>query len=184
MALELLNIFCCFHFEDLSEHMFEVVWMSYRKGDNKFQQHYAENHRLVDTLERMKFFSGFLSQPWDSLHFRGCLSKLAAHSLISYSRQSTDSRSIFSLHPLINSWGRDRMSKAEYTEWSTRAFVILAACPSRMEESAATHRLDKQSIKHMAACSRDVDYFLMNEHDLITRLESEHLCLKQYGKYG
>ena len=54
-------------------------------------------------------------QAW-SPPLREALNLIHSFSVVSYNKDTVSNMTIFSLHPLVHSWGRDRLSKADFDQ--------------------------------------------------------------------
>ncbi len=170
IALELLNIFACFHFGEISEEIFSSAPKQRYKRD---QQSLSEKW-FEDMLGRLRLYDGAFGQAWEPLVFREAVSLLCAFSLVSYDRDE----SRLSIHPLVHDWARDRLGKAEFDEWSTKSLVLLIASKST---AARSYRTERQFLIHMDACSRKGgDLSSLEDDDLRIRLAADSACVKLY----
>ena len=172
IALELLNIFACFHFGEISEKIFSSA-LKWKLG---------RDHRSLSAewfggmLERLRLYDG-VSQAWEPLRFREAVSLLCAFSLVSY--DIDESR--LSLHPLVHAWARDRLGGEEFAAWSTKSLTILTASIATAEPS---YRTERQLLAHLDACSqKSGDLNSLDDDDLKTRLAAEYPCVKLYQSH-
>ncbi len=174
IALELLNIFACFHFGEISEKIFSsAAKEKHRRHKQSLREKWFE-----DMLGRLRLYDGAFGHAWEPLEFREAVSLLCAFSLVSYDRDE----SRLSLHPLVHAWARDRLGKAEFDEWSTKILVLLIASKST---AARSYRTERQLLIHVDACSRKSgDLSSLDDDDLKTRLLAESACVELYQNHG
>jgi tetratricopeptide (TPR) repeat protein len=106
------------------------------------------------------------------------LSELASLSLISVDSTTTE----FSLHPLVHSWARDRLSKGEQKIWARIAFNVLAETielPSQGDTPSHGHggekhnneRFHRSLLPHLDSCLPLCSIEMANYEDLLPRAE-------------
>ena len=171
IALEMLNIFACFHFGEVSVQIFS----SGPKRNHSRDHQCLSEVWFEDMLGRLRLYDG---ASWEPLQFREAISLLCAFSLVAYDKDE----SRLSLHPLVHAWARDRLGKADFAEWSTKSLVLLTRSMSTTERS---YRAERQLLTHMDACSRNSgDLGSLDDDDLKTRLAAEIACVRLYQSHG
>jgi tetratricopeptide (TPR) repeat protein len=111
-AVDLMHIFAFMHFETIPESIFRRSWID-----------------LSDTEILPKQRPDILQTVWNEeaqSRFRRAIGVLGDHSIIDY-EESTAS---CSMHPVIHTWARDRLTEAEQKHWLRCAMAILAECIS------------------------------------------------------
>lgn len=135
-ALDLLNVFGFFHFDNISEDIFESAWKMIPESDDC--PWWVANQITMIRENR--------SQSWDPIPFREAVNLLASFSLIYIS--GTNQR--ISLHPLVHSWARESLRK-EVQDWRMSSISTLSmAVPYKYESQA--YPIAVQLISHMSAC--------------------------------
>lgn len=139
---------------------------------------------LTAAVKSLHLFKGFGTQAWSPLPLREALSLISSFSLISYNKDLSGNVTGFVLHPLVHSWGRDRLSEAEFDRWSTRSLALLVLSFENTLTSA--YKTDRQVLAHISACSRQSGEFLtLDDADRRTRMFAEKFCwdkLQQHGR--
>ena len=169
IALELLNIFACFHFGEISEKIFSSAlrWKNDRNPRSLSDEWFG------GMLARLRLYDE-VGQAWEPLRFREAVSLLCAFSLVSYDKDE----SRLSLHPLVHAWARDRLGEDEFAEWSTKSLTILTAS---IRIGVSSYRTERQLLAHIDACSqKSGDLNSLDDDDLETRLAADLLCIDLY----
>lgn len=175
IALELLNIFSCLHFEGFTEQLFSSAWENYDAQLGEMWTKTLAALWLTAGVRGLHLFKGFGSQAWNPLPLREALNLIHSFSLISYNKDASGKMSGFFLHPLVHSWGRDRLSKAEFDQWSTRSLAILTL--SSGIPHASSDKAGRQVLAHINACYRQSGEFLtLGDADMRTRMIAENFC--------
>ncbi len=172
IALELLNIFACFHFGEISEKIFSsaLKWKLGRDPRCLSQEWFG------GMLARLQLYDG-TSQAWDPLRFQEAVSLLCAFSLVSYDKDE----SRLSLHPLVHAWARDRLGEDEFAEWSTKSLILLTAS---IDPAVSSYRMEMQLLAHIDACSQESGNLnSLDDDDLKTRLVAESACVRLYQSH-
>ncbi len=182
IALELLNIFACFHFGGISEQIFHSAWDVKLAHANKSDHRQAVSEEWIDkVLEKLRMYERSATQSWDPLPFREAVSLLSSFSLVSYAKGESG----LVLHPLIHAWARDHLGKVAFAQWSTRALVLLNASVSKTRSLNASYRVERQWLAHVNACSpKPGDLQTLNDDDLRARLTADFACCPLYQNHG
>ena len=182
IALELLNIFSCLHFEGFTEQLFKSAWGNYDFVD-EIEKGIQDSERLTAAVKPLHLFKGFGTQAWNPLPLREALNLISSFSLISYNKDMSGKVTGFFLHPLVHSWGRDRFSKAEYDRWSTKCLALLVL--SSKNSRTSSYKADRQVLAHISACFRQSEEFwTLNDADMRTRLMAEIVCKSKLQEHG
>ncbi len=182
IALELLNIFACFHFGGISERIFHSAWDVKLAHANKSDHRQVVSEEWFDkVLEKLRMYEGSATQSWDPLPFREAVSLLSSFSLVSYAKGESG----LVLHPLIHAWARDHLGKVAFAQWSTRALVLLNASVSKTFSLNESYRVERQWLAHVDACSRKSgDLQTLDDDDLRARLTADFACCQLYQNHG
>jgi hypothetical protein len=137
-AVELLQIFSFLHYEGISEEIFREAWRNTKKKDPSGWTLTHQPH----VLSRQS------SPDWDSYMFRKAISVLTSFSLI-----SRDRNNLISIHPLVHSWARDRMTPSEEERfWRLTVSTLAASITFRFKSS--DYRFRRSLAPHLNACNR------------------------------
>src|ERR1700759_608137 len=125
-ALMLFRIFAFFHYEGISEDILRVAGQNYWKRRN-------EKNELPCSIAVLDSETLFLNGTgeWDRLRFQGGIKILVSFSLV-----KSDNK-LYSVHPLVHTWSRDRIPRTE----------VIAAC---------------NYARALLSCSIDPDYGVDN----------------------
>ncbi|KAL8921610.1 MAG: hypothetical protein Q9172_003935 [Xanthocarpia lactea] len=135
-ALELLQIFSFFHYEGIPEEIFYRAW----RDLHDFEQSDWINLHQPKMLLRQS------DQEWSVYPLRAAISMLRSFSLIHY-----DKNSLISIHPLVHSWIRDRMSAFdEDMIWRQTTTIISLSIPWTFETT--DYRFRQSIMPHIDSC--------------------------------
>ena len=123
-AMLLLNLFPFFHYEGIIEEIFSYAALP---EDEKTS---SSNLPHASSLLDQRLLPLNKSGTWDSFVFREGLRILLSFSLI----KKGPSDGMYSMHPLVHAWGRDRLTLKEKQRCSLMAFAILS-CSLKPDES-------------------------------------------------
>ena len=116
-AMFLLAIFAFLHFDSITEEIFSYA-ATQKYGDNEHRSALPHVSSIIDcTLLRLHN-----TGKWDNFIFKEGVRELLSFSLI----KLVSSKGIYTMHPLIHAWGRDRMSSEDREEYCSMAYGILA----------------------------------------------------------
>jgi tetratricopeptide (TPR) repeat protein len=143
MAIFILQIFSFFHFQGISEEIFR------RAAQNTA----GDNDATLGDMPSLKTHSALLesvlqldvNRVWDPMFFRDGICVLLAFSLIQMSKVGH----VYSVHPLVHSWSRDRIKKADNDLMAGYATKLLSQSVSFQFQSQdyAFHRILVPHIK-------------------------------------
>ena len=116
-ALELLNLFGFFHFDNITEETIKFAW------ENKVKlEHYPWwKSNMIRLLQ------GGLHTSWDPLEYRQAIGLLSRYSLIQFGQSNRQ----ISIHPLVHSWIRDSLSEEAQRKWWSATISTIALAPER-----------------------------------------------------
>jgi len=113
-AIEILQLFCFFHHDGISEDILKQVWKNMRNGQG------------TDWIWSLQL--GVLrqdtSQEWDPYLIREAINLLSSFSLLTVSRSGD--RILVQSHPLVHAWARDKMDETEQKRCWLKAASTLA----------------------------------------------------------
>ena len=150
-AIELLRIFSFFHFEGISEIVFNNIWTNV--------QEYELSEWTIAALPRLLRQDN--TESWDPLPMREAVNLLRSFSLITI--ENSDSH--ISMHPLVHTWARDRLTESEQKKsWITAASMMWISLPW-VSEQTEDYAYERYLLPHIDSCllSREDDLFSM-EH--------------------
>ena len=115
-AMEILNIFACYHFNHIPKDLFKHAWT-----------HTLRTIEHRDGLLQLGILDGCKQQlfdyPWDLLLTRKALATLEAFSLI---QRASDNN--IGTHPLVQAWTRDRLTTEERHQWLSKSNLPAWKC--------------------------------------------------------
>lgn len=182
IALELLNVFACFHFGGISEQIFHSAWNRRLVHANEPDHRQDRSQHLFNkVLGRLRLYDGLPTQSWNPLAFREAIHLLYSFSLISYAKAESG----ILLHPLINAWARDHLDKRAFVQWSTRSLILLDASIGRTDLSKESYHVKRQWLAHVDACTqKSGDLETLDDDDLRARLTADFSCCRMYQGHG
>ena len=134
-AMELLQIFCFWHFDGISEEMFKEA------GTKSIQRFYSLNipmPRVLVVDDRGQ---------WDAYPLRQAIALLTSFSLISH--DGTDS--LISIHPLVHTWARDRLAEQEHLSfWRVAVVTLGASVPAG--NTSSDYKIRRLRLPHINSC--------------------------------
>ena len=154
-ALELLQILSFLHFERIPEAIFKNAW---------------KNHPDKDLSESEKAtLPGLVRQNggedcWDPWAFREAINLLTSFSLVTVEEVNSDK--CISMHPLVHTWAKDRMTEAgQEQSWRTTT-VLIGASLVRPPIKTEDYLYQRFLLPHVDSClfSREDDLFSMDHH--------------------
>ena len=172
-AMLLLAMFSFFHFEGINEEIFFYAATQEQEkiGDKEWRSALplassVLDHTLLQLDETGK---------WDNFMFKEGLRVLFSFSLIKLGSL----KGVYSVHPLIHAWGRDRMSSEEKQKNSLMAYGMLAGClvedfdnqPYQFRRTLVTHL--RANIQHSMMAKMEMS-------DWSSDVCSSDLAIKQY----
>lgn len=153
-ALDLLNVFGFFHFDNITEGMFKSAWERFPELEN-FHWWMSKELRMV---REHRF------ENWDPLPFREAIQLLSSYSLIRVS----GSNNRISLHPLVHSWIRDSLVEEEISSrWDIAVSTLALASKTR------NYSFQSQLAIHLRHCLgiRPFDVLLCSDDHPLDRIE-------------
>jgi hypothetical protein len=139
-ALELLDCFSFFHFENIPEVIFKEAWKGIQRGE--------DSEWLMS--QQLRVLRNSNSREWDPYLIREAMMLLSSFSLIS----TEVAMSNISMHPLVHTWVRDRLEKLEQDKWWLVSASTLAMCIS-LKYEASDYQLRRTLLPHVDSCYRD-----------------------------
>ena len=134
-AVGLIHILAFMHFEAVPERIFQRSW-----------------NRVSSPVPKEKPYLGIFRRNtgWNeetSARLRRAISVLFDYSLIDHEPD----KALVSLHPVVQTWARDRLSGEEQSVWLCRASSILASCISAHLE-VSEHAFRRSLMPHIESC--------------------------------
>jgi hypothetical protein len=138
-AVKLLQMFSFLHHDGISEEMFHRAWTGLWDGEHS---NWIKRHQLHI------LFSWLPSLQWEPQPFRKALSILSSFSLI-----NRDKNGLMSIHPLVHTWARDRLSRSDEEEiWISTVSTIAVSIPWTFQ--TADYLFRRALVPHVDACLR------------------------------
>ena len=173
-AMFLLATFSFFHFDGITEEFFSYAATQEHEeyGDNKQQSALPLASSIIDHILLQLQSTGI----WDNFIFKEGVRVLLSFSLI----KLVSSKGIYTMHPLIHAWGRDRMSSEDRQKYCLMAYVMLAGSlqedfdeqPYQFRRILVTH-LRANSQHSVMAKKEMVDRYFDDAHEKFGRLLRE-----------
>ena len=135
----LLKLFPFFHHEEITEEIFSYAALSEGKETSSSSLPCASSLLDKTLLPLNK------SDTWDNFVFREGLRVLLSFSLI----KKGPSSCVYAMHPLVHTWGRDRLTLDEQERCCLMAYVTLS-CSLRWDESQP-YRFQRVLVTHVRA---------------------------------
>ena len=173
-AMFLLAIFAFFHFDGITEEIFSYAATQEHEeyGDNEQRSILPLASFIIDRTLLQLHNTG----RWDNFIFKEGVRVLLSFSLI----KLVSSKGIYTMHPLIHAWGRDRMSSEDRQKYCLMASVMLAGSlkedfdeqPYQFRRILVTHL--RANIQHSAMARKEmVDSYFDDAHEKFGRLLKE-----------
>ena len=143
-SILLLQIFAFLHYEKISEDIFRGAAQESNKSDLKKEK--SKGLPLAISLLDQEFLSVDEEGVWDVLPFRQATHQLLTLSLIT----KLPSSNFYTVHPLVHSWTRDRMSIQDQALHCKMAFIILA-CSISLETTTQDYAFHQNLVTHIKA---------------------------------
>ncbi|KIJ90614.1 hypothetical protein K443DRAFT_659169, partial [Laccaria amethystina LaAM-08-1] len=143
-AMFLLKLFSFFHHEDITEEIFSYAALPEDEKTSSSKLPLAScllDRRLLPLNE-----SGI----WDNFVFREGLEILLSFSLI----KKSPSDCVYAMHPLVHTWGSDRLTLNERRKYSLMACITL--CCSLRWDAGQPYRFQRVLVTHVRA---NMEYF-------------------------
>ena len=149
-AIGLLKIFSFLHYDGISEVIFRRAWENMRSTTSS---DWMRSHQSDIILRQT-------SQEWDVYPFRAAVSLLLTFSLI-----SRDKDDLISLHPLVHTWARDRLSPSdEETMWTQTTSTVALSIPWTFQ--TVDYRFRRSLVPHTDACLGGRNNGIFHLHDI------------------
>ena len=169
-AVQLLSIVGFYHFENIGVDIFARALQN-RVGAVSAADNCSINGKLLKALiariQPLPVLPNFLRgnrAELDHSRIRHALRVLHSFSLISYNSREDS----FSLHPVVHSWARDRLTPGEQTLWAQVALNVLAEAillpPNDIGEAHEEFRRDL--LPHLDICLRFRPVHILDYNDL------------------
>jgi hypothetical protein len=136
-ALDLLQLFSFLHFNGISKEIFREAWV------NKTGQSGSD----WSASNQVQWIYKDTSTTWDPYHLRESIILLSSFSLIKVDGLTNN----LSIHPLVHTWARDRLSKVEQGRWMLKTAVLLADSIS-WAESMSGYDFRRSLASHVTTC--------------------------------
>ena len=138
-AVDIMHIFAFMHFESIPESIFQAFWNSTNGSENSFSD-YPEILQNVSMLNEEAH-----------ARVRRAFRVLCDYSIIDY---DPDQKAC-SLHPVVHTWARSRLTPDEHVKWLGCTTAMLAHCiSSNLEASGRQFR--RQLLSHIDAVLRSL----------------------------
>ena len=137
-ALELLRVFSFLHYNGIPEEIFHRAW-----GNLLL---FEESLSIWPRLHQPRVLLRQSDLEWDVYPLRTALSVLSSYSLI-----TRDKDNLISIHPLVHTWARDRLSVLEREKtWIQAVSITTLSIP--WNDQIADYRFRKIIMPHIDAC--------------------------------
>jgi hypothetical protein len=137
-ALTLQTFFAFLHHENISEEIFINAAVNYHNLDRGEQNDFP---CLISSLNSRDLFIGMNGQ-WDKFQFQAGIQVLLSFSLIKHGGKC------YSVHPLVHTWCRDRLSEAEAVKDCLRTRALLS-CSVDLDHDRDNYAFCIQLIPHI-----------------------------------
>ena len=173
-AMFLLAMFAFFHFDGIIEEIFSYAAIQeYEEyGDNEQRSALP----LASSILHHTLLHLQNTGKWDNFIFKEGVRVLLSFSLI----KLVSSKGIYTMHPLIHAWGRDRMSSEDRQKYCLMAYGILACSlpedfneqPYQFRRILVTHL--RANIQHCVMAKKEmVDNYFDDAHEKFGRMLNE-----------
>ena len=170
-AIFLLAIFSFFHFDGITEEIFSYAALQ-DYGDNQQRSALLLASSMIDHTLLQLHNTG----KWDNFMFKEGVRVLLSFSLI----KLASSKGIYTMHPLIHAWGRDRMSSEDRQKYCLMAYGMLACSlpedfdeqPYQFRRILVTHL--RANLQHSIIMKKKmVDKYFDDAHEKFGRMLKE-----------
>jgi len=134
-ALDLLNMFSFLHFDGISEEIFARAWHDWSTYKD-WTEWEVSNH--IGWLYKENCTA------WDPFSLREATSLLSSFSLIKIETWNNS----FSMHPLVHTWTRDRMTPKNQRQWALTSGLELARSIN-YEETVSAYASRRSTVPHI-----------------------------------
>ena len=162
-AILILGLFVFFHYDCIMKDIFSYAAM---------QKHHNDHHHLMDRTPALPVVSSMLdctllsvneAGTWDDFIFEEGLRVLLSFCLVKLGL----SDGVYTVHPLIHTWGRDRMSLDERNKYGIMSYAILSDSlydsyerqPYEFRRALVTHVRENMQYRQIESQAADVSYF-------------------------
>jgi hypothetical protein len=173
-AMFLLAIFAFFHFDGITEEIFSyAATQEYEENEDNEQR---SDLPLASFIMDRTLLQLHNTGKWDNFIFKEGVRVLLSFSLI----KLVSSKGIYTMHPLIHAWGRDRMSLKDRQKYCLMAYVMLAGSlpedfdkqPYQFRRSLVTHF--RANTQHSVMAKKEMfDRYFDDAHEKFGRLLRE-----------
>lgn len=169
-AIQILSMVGFFHFENIRVDIFTRA-LKKKFGATGAAHNHSLTRRvlsaLISRMQPLPTLPSFLrgqDKEYDPSRIRHALHVLRSFSLISYNSQDDS----FSLHPVVHSWARSRLSPGERTLWAQIALNVLAGAVSLPpnDTGEAHEEFRRDIIPHLNYCLRAKPIQILNYENL------------------
>ncbi|PPR06941.1 hypothetical protein CVT26_004129 [Gymnopilus dilepis] len=151
-AIVILQVFAHLHHDNIGMEIFKAAWTKISKMDANERPIILHNHNLLQEDENGK---------WDELHFRNGIRVLLRFSLVKQGSSDT----IYSVHPLVHSWSRDRLLLIQQQVRWQEARKFLGWSIQSLDSTTAGHRFRQHLVPHILANSQCYDWVQREDID-------------------
>ena len=142
-AVIIYKYFAFLHHNDISEDIFREAAENYKKRDIE-QEKKLGLPLLVVLLDAKSLFLNEAGK-WDRLQFQAGIQTLLSFSLIRISNK------LYSIHPMVHVWSRDRMSTTDVSSGYHKTAALLS-CSIQPIKHDDNYNLCLQIVPHIRAC--------------------------------
>lgn len=172
-ALELLRIFGFLHYNGIPEEIFHRAWGNLLQLEERLS--------VWPRLYQPKVLLRQSDSEWDVYPLRKALSVLSSYSLI-----TRDQNSLISIHPLVHTWARDRLSILQREKtWIQTVSITTLSIPWNYQTADFWFR--KSIMPHIDAClgfhPEGIHYFCDIGEYHVSMTESVALLFEKAGRY-
>jgi hypothetical protein len=165
-AMFLLAIFAFFHFDGITEEIFSYAATQEHK---KYKQ--RSTLPLASSVIDCTLLQLHNTGQWNNFIFKEGVRVLLSFSLI----KLVSSKGIYTMHPLIHAWGRDRMSSEDRQKYCLMAYAMLAcSLPADFDEQPYQFR--RVLVTHLKA---NIQHSVMAKKETVGRYFAD-----AYEKFG
>ena len=169
-AIAILQTFAHLHHDNISMEIFRAAWTEISGVETNERPTILDSHNLLQEDENGK---------WDELHFRDGIRVLLRFSLV---KQGT-SDTIYSIHPLVHSWSRDRLSLVHQQVLCHEARKLLAWSIRSLEPTTAGYQFRQHLVPHILANSQCYDWVQREEIDEYWDYQAFGQALDEAGRW-
>ena len=142
-AVTIHKYFAFLHHDGISEDIFKNAAENYRKRNIEGEKNFGLP-LAVESLDSISLFLNKAGQ-WSRFQFQAGIQVLLSFSLIKSSNK------VYSIHPLVHTWSRDRISRPDVSSTYHLAAALLS-CSIEPIEHVDNYVFCMQTIPHIKAC--------------------------------